>query len=327
MGDPSPPASKLVLSRHWHDTNSEISFVIRSLAGAASRLGRITVCTPGAPGPASPDGGFDVIAIGKGTTTPWPAPEAVAWPVAAEPFSVIIVDEMDDSCRAILRHHCANLGVYDVADRSEHAGGAPDVTEGPAPVRMPPTIGIHVPVSPLARLHRHTGLGFTGYLLVLSDRVGQADADAPSPMAAWLTARYFDAYVVVIEDASASVWKGRSLRGRISVETRTDLQRLIAHARILIDLAPGTVVARECIESLRLGTPILVPEGSAADVHARIGGMSFADIPDCLAQAKRLMADDLLRSVSAAGQAYADATFGRSEHAISSLREFLTRAP
>src|SRR6202035_4950743 len=92
MGDPSPPVSTLVLSRHWHDPHSEISFVIRSLAGAASRLGRITVCTPGGPGPASPDGGFDVFAIGTGTTTPWPAPEAVAWPVAAEPFSVIIVD-------------------------------------------------------------------------------------------------------------------------------------------------------------------------------------------------------------------------------------------
>jgi hypothetical protein len=326
MGDPSPPFSTLVLSRHWHDTNSEISFVIRSLAGAASRLGRITVCTPGAPGPASPDGGFDIIAIGTGITAPWPAPEVVAWPVAAEPFSVIIVDESDDSCRAMLRHHCANPGIY-VADPSEHTGGAHDLTDGPAPVRIPPAVGIHVPVSPLARLHRHTGLGFTGYLLVLSDRVGQDDADTPPPMAAWLTARYFDAYVVVIEDAWASVWKGRSLRGRISVETRTDLQRLIAHARILIDLAPGTVVARECIESLRLGTPILVPEGSAAEVHARIGGMSFADMPDCLAQAKQLMADDVLRSVRAAGQAYADSTFGQSEHAISSLGEFLTHAP
>src|SRR5580704_11044413 len=128
MGDPSPSVSTLVLSRHWHDTSSEISFVIRSLAGAASRLGRITICTPGAPGPASPDGGFDVIAIGTGITTPWPAPDVVAWPVAAEPISVIIVDEMDDSCRAMLRHHCANRGIYDVADRSQQAGGAPDVT-------------------------------------------------------------------------------------------------------------------------------------------------------------------------------------------------------
>jgi hypothetical protein len=55
--------------------------------------------------------------------------------------------------------------------------------------------------------------------------------------------------------------------------------------------------------------------------------MSFAGVPDCLAQAKQLMADDLLGSVRAAGQAYADSIFGRSEHAISSLREFLTRGP
>jgi hypothetical protein len=175
-------------------------------------------------------------------------------------------------------------------------------------------------------LHRHTGLGFTGYLLVLSDRVGQTDVNRPPAVAAWLTARYFDTYVVVIEDACASVWKGRSLRGRINVETRTDLQRLIAHARILIDLAPGAVVARECIESLRLGTPILAPEGSAAEAHARVGGLSFADIPDCLAQVKQFMAHDLLRTASAAGKAYADSTYGQSEHAVSSLREFLARA-
>ena len=57
--------------------------------------------------------------IGTGITTPWPAPEYVAWPLAAEPCSVVIVDEMDDSCRAILRHHCANSGIYDVTDGSK----------------------------------------------------------------------------------------------------------------------------------------------------------------------------------------------------------------
>ena len=326
MGEPSPPVSTLVLSRHWQRTNSEISFVTRSLAGAASRFGRITVCVPAGPGPPSPDGAFDVLAIGQGITTVWPAPEDVAWPAAAEPFTAVIVDEMDPSCRAILRHHCATVGVYDVTDQGRRTASQGAVSEEPAPVRVPPTIGVHVPVSPLARLHRHTGFGFTGYLLVLSDRVGQIEADGPPPMVAWLTARYFDAHVVVIEDAGASVWKGRSLRGRIKVETRTDLQRLIAHARILIDLAPGAVIARECVESLRLGTPILVPEGSAAEVHARVGGMSFSDIPDCLAEVRRLMADDVLRSVSAAGKAYADATFGRTDTAVSGLRAFLSRA-
>ena len=46
MGEPSPPVSTLVLSRHWRRTNSEISFVTRSLAGAASRFGRITDLRP-----------------------------------------------------------------------------------------------------------------------------------------------------------------------------------------------------------------------------------------------------------------------------------------
>ena len=58
-------------------------------------------------------------------------------------------------------------------------------------------------------------------------------------MVAWLTARFPDKEVVVVEDATAAVWRGRVLRGIVDVYTRTDLWRLVAHARVTVDLAPG----------------------------------------------------------------------------------------
>ena len=128
-------------------------------------------------------------------------------------------------------------------------------------------MGVHVPVNRLAERHRHHGFGFTDYLLVLSDRTG--DHRRPPPAAAWLSAAFNDADVVVVEDAVASAWKGRALRGKVSVDTRMDLWRLLAHANLCIDLAPGPYIARECIEALRFGTPIVVPaDPGPGAVHA-----------------------------------------------------------
>ena len=41
-------------------------------------------------------------------------------------------------------------------------------------------VGVHVPVNPLAGTSRHTGFGFTGYLLVLTDRLGKPSARPPT---------------------------------------------------------------------------------------------------------------------------------------------------
>ena len=83
---------------------------------------------------------------------------------------------------------------------------------GPSPAWRPLTLvggdhplGVHVPVNRLAERHRHHGFGFTDYLLVLSDRAG-THAEPP-PAAAWLSAGFDGADVVVLEDAVASAWK------------------------------------------------------------------------------------------------------------------------
>ena len=148
----------------------------------------------------------------------------------------------------------------------------------------------------------------------------------PPPAAAWLSSAFHDAEIVVIEDAVASAWKGRALRGKVTVDTRMDLWRLLAHANVCVDLAPGAHIARECVEALRFGTPIVVPADSGpAAVHARAGGATFSDETAC---SRRLPSS----SASASGrplrraQAYADARYGDPTALVGRL-EALLRQP
>ena len=137
----------------------------------------------------------------------------------------------------------------------------------------------------------------------------------PPAAAAWLTAALHDAEVVVVEDAVASVWKGRALRGRVSVDTRMDFWRLLAHAGVCVDVAPGCLLARECVESLRFGTPILVP--ASADVAAshsqRGGGATFGDPGELVATAVRLWREPGHSAASSNGHDYAEVLHGDAE--------------
>jgi hypothetical protein len=181
-----------------------------------------------------------------------------------------------------------------------------------------------VPINPIAATHRHNGLGFTDYLLVLSDRCQAPEVYPPTDMVAWLTARFPDQYVVVIEDAAAAVWRGRVLRGVVSVYTRTDLWRLLAHARVTIDLAPGRIVARECIESLRFGTPLLVPTQSAARPHADAGGgLTFSGFTELLSGVDQFSDDSFRATLSSQGRHYADTHYGDQKAFVNSVSRLL----
>jgi hypothetical protein len=143
-------------------------------------------------------------------------------------------------------------------------------------------------------------------------------------MAAWLTARFPDKEVVVVEDATAAVWRGRVLRGIVDVYTRTDLWRLVAHARVTIDLAPGPIIARECVESLRFGTPIVVPEKSAARPHAEAGGgMTFSGYPELLTGVAHLFDESVRAAMSSRGRSYADTHYGDPRAFVDSVARAL----
>jgi hypothetical protein len=286
--------------------------VTRSIAGAASRVGPVVVLAAGPAGTVQADGAFDLIGMGEGGSVEWPAD----MPSGA----TLIVDELSPGVTAIagggLTVSAPSGGVAPGTWRK--IGIVDGDGEGP--------IGLFVPVNPLAMRHRHHGFGFTGYALVLSDR--GVPAPEPPNAAAWLTAAFDDLYVVVVEGAVASAWKGRALRGATSVDTRMDLWRLMAHAAVCVDLAPGSFVARECVESLRLGTPVIVPaESPVAALHARAsGGMVFSDAWE-LTEAMGKFSNEANRAAAAIlGREYADAWFGEAAPVVARIGDLLAQA-
>jgi hypothetical protein len=319
----------LFLSRDWKASGSELSFVTRAVAGAASRSGPVTVVLPSPVGPTEADGAFDLFGTGLGDEESWPSPHAAAWPTDLPAATTIIVDEPDHATLALLNVHARDYTVHAISPADGDQGPISSLQfADSSETGGPDFIGLHVPINPLAATHRHNGLGFTGYLLVLSDRVGAPDVNPPTPLVAWLTARFPTLDIVVVEDATAAVWRGRALRGKIAVYTRTDLWRLLAHARVTIDLAPGRIVARECVESLRFGTPIIVPAQSAAQPHANAGGgMTFADVPELLACVERLSDEMTHAAMSTQGQRYADAHYGNQKFFVDSVAHALGAPP
>ena len=184
---------------------------------------------------------------------------------------------------------------------------------------------MHVPVNPLAERHRHHGFGFTA--INSSCPTARRAEDEPPAAVAWLSAAFHDADVVVVEDAVASAWRGRALRGRVTVDTRMDLWRLVAHAGVCVDLDPGAYLARECVEALRFGTPIVVPEDSGpAAVHARAGGAStFGDPGELIDAVEEMRSEGIRASASDEGRRYADSRFGDPGALVTRMRTLLGR--
>jgi len=306
------PQTTVILSRHWHDPLAELGFVARALAGAATRIGAVAVVVPGPAGTLRADGAFDVEGIGD---------EPLRWPDDVRTDCITLVDELTRDVARLLLETSQRRVLFVAAD------GPPD---DPAwrPLRLvgegdPGLVQVHVPVNRLAERHRHNGFGFTGYELVLAGRgpVG----DVPPPEVAWITAAFHDRDVIVLEDATASAWRGRALRGRVAVNTRMDLWRLIAHANVCIDLAPGPHFARECVEAMRFGTPVVVHQGSGAAVsHVGFGGGSvFADPYELLSSVSRLHDEAARGGASSRARRYADAVYGSADRLVTSLSAVL----
>jgi hypothetical protein len=85
----------------------------------------------------------------------------------------------------------------------------------------------------------------------------------------------------------------------------------MAHANVTVDLSPGDVIARECVESLRLATPIVAPDGSVGAEHARAsGGFVFREMADLLESLSRLADRALRAELAEQARTYADLRYG-----------------
>jgi hypothetical protein len=324
VGITRPPV--LVVSASWQGPDTELSFVTRAVAGAASRGSEVTVVTPSPAGEVVPDGAFDLRGIGRGGEEGWPDPREAQWGPPPPPGSTWLFDEAGQAALALFEAFGGGSTAFSVTPVNGDA--VRDVRHMPfVPARdIGPSeeLGMYVPVNPLAATYRHGGLGFTGYLLVLTDRPSRPAITPPTPDAAWLTARFYGRDVVVIEGGRAAVWKGRALRGIVGVDTRIDLWRLMAHAWVTIDLAPGDIIARECVESLRFGTPIVVPSATAGAAHAHAGGgFTFSGTPELLESVEQLLDASERERCSHRGAEYADSRYGDPDAFVAGVARFL----
>jgi hypothetical protein len=325
----SPATTKptaVVLSSSWRRPESELSFVTRSVAAALSRHAVVTVVVPMPVGTGEADGAFDLIGIGEGPGSGWPDARKARWPRPPEPDAMWILDHLSESAHALQHAFGAAGSAYFIAPPAREP--SPSLRQLVfTPDAAATALGMHVPVNPLAGTHRHAGLGFTGYILVLTNRPSTPPAEPPTPAVAWLTSRFHDRYVVVVEGGSAAVWKGRALRGVISVDTRTDFWRLLAHSAMTVDLAPGEIIARECIESLRFGAPIVVPSGTVGAKHAASGGgLAFSDTLELLECVDRLLDGTERKTFARHGNDYAESLFGDPATFVTNISRLIARS-
>jgi hypothetical protein len=191
----------------------------------------------------------------------------------------------------------------------------------PAPVCE---VGLPLVVHGSAAERRVPDLEGRPYLLVLSRYPDDASAPDEMPAARYLSSRRGGLAVVVVHDDTVTVLgpMGPSLRRRV---TRTDLWKLMAGAVATVDLRRTTILGREVLESMLLGTPVVVRHDSISRHHAELssGGLWFEGPRDLLECIDTLGDEETRRSLGAQARSYAGDRHGRVAQAPSLLSRSL----
>jgi hypothetical protein len=186
----------------------------------------------------------------------------------------------------------------------EHHGGADRVH----------CVGAPLAANPSSLNEPNTWVGKTDYVFVIT---GTKTHAVEEPVAlARLVRLGFPEYPVGISATDAfSVWHQGRLGEGWPVERSSDLARLMAWARVVVDLRPGPLFGRRCVDSLLYGTPIIVPGNSRAREHAELGGGGlWFDTPGELVWCVEAMLDPEVRAAfSAQGKAYAEEAYGSTD--------------
>jgi hypothetical protein len=157
----------------------------------------------------------------------------------------------------------------------------------------------------------NTWVGDTGYVFV-NTGVASDDEDEEAELSRLVRMRFDDRPVGVSYTDGFCVWHEGRYQKAWAVERSSDLARLMAWARVTVDLHPGPLFARNCVESLLYGTAIVVRHDSRAREYAQLGGGGLwfdgpAELTWCVESLLETSAGDVL---GAQGRAYAEAEFG-----------------
>ncbi|HEY1990506.1 MAG TPA: hypothetical protein VGG43_13635 [Acidimicrobiales bacterium] len=182
---------------------------------------------------------------------------------------------------------------------------------GPARVHR---IGAPLAANPSALNEPNTWVGKSDYVFVITGAKTHADEETVT-LARLIRLRFPENPVAVSATDALSAWHQGRLGEGWPVERSSDLNRLMAWARVVVDLRPGPLFGRRGVDSLLYGTPIIVPGNSRAREHAELGGGGlWFDTPGELAWCVEAMLDPEVRAVfSAQGRAYAEAAYGSTD--------------
>ncbi|MEA2627191.1 MAG: hypothetical protein QOD06_3236 [Candidatus Binatota bacterium] len=98
--------------------------------------------------------------------------------------------------------------------------------------------------------------------------------------------------------------------------SRLDLWRWVSRSLALIDPEPHRLLAREVLEAMMYGVPVIVADrGGASREHAERanGGLWFRDEAELVGCAARLLDAEVRRQLGGQGRAYADARYGDAD--------------
>ena len=157
-------------------------------------------------------------------------------------------------------------------------------------------------------------VGPTEYVLVLTASNSNAEHEE-TELSRLLRLSFPDRPVGIAHDDGFFAWhEGRLNRGW-PIERSSDLARLMAWARVTVDLHPGRLFARRCVESLLYGTPIVVGADSRAREHAQRGrgGLWFDNPAELTWCVDALLGDVAHDGFSTQGRAYAEAEYGSTD--------------
>ena len=304
-----------VLDDGWGDADSERAYVARTVAGALACHGAVDVVIPGPPGPPRPDGAFRLITAGH------PSAPGASWPAVAD--AALPPDRYDGvvvvgAAPALPAELARSLTTGPVATLDFDGGTSPAVDGH--------DVGFFVSVNPTARTAPLGGIGCTDYVLVLGGNAPAPTLATPAhdparlPAAArWLIARFPRRFVLTVVDGGVTVWRDRSPHGWFAVGTRMDLWRLMAFAHVTVDPLPGPVVARECIESLLFGTPVVVPATGPARSHAAAGGATYRNVAALLDAVDGVSDPARRAALSSSGLAYATDRYGSPRRLVDAI--------
>jgi hypothetical protein len=185
------------------------------------------------------------------------------------------------------------------------------------PTERSHAIGAPLAANPSALSEPDPLVGEAEYVVVYTG-VREHDPHPATELGQLLRMRFPDRVVALLHTDAFCVWQGGRPKRTEAVERSSDMARLMAWARVTVDLRPGCLFARRCVESLLYGTPIVVPFDTRAREHAERGraGLWFAN-PAELSWCVEAMLDPPNRAAfSSQGRAYAEAEFGSTDRFI-----------